>query len=63
MRQEANVAFRVIGMLASAADTGQPVLASSANLRNSSSVSPGTFATTVSSLPVIPTPGWKPTTA
>ena len=50
-------------MLASAPETGQPVLASSANFRNSSSVSPGTFATTVRSLPVMPTPGWKPTTA
>ncbi|GEM_PF-4829881 len=50
-------------MAASAWLTGQPVLAPSAALANSAEVMPGTEPLTVRTIPVIPVPGWKVTSA
>ena len=47
----------------SAADTGQPVLAASANVLNWSAVRPGTLARTVKTMPVMPWPATKVTSA
>src|SRR6478736_8910985 len=60
---QASDASSVISMPVSACETGQPVLAPSAIVWNSSALSPGTTASTFRWLPVIPLPGMKVTDA
>ena len=59
----ASVAVRVMVVPVSAWLTGQPVLAASAAATKSSADMPGTVPRTVRWMPVIPSPGWKVTSA
>ena len=54
---------RLIGTAASAIETGQFCLAPSAASRKPSASRPGTSPTTCSRTPVMPSPGWKSTSA
>jgi len=54
---------RLIGVAARALLTGQAVFAPSAASANSSAVIPGTVPLTFRTIPVIPVPGWKVTSA
>src|SRR5450756_2708071 len=54
---------RVIGVAANAWLTGQPLLAPSAASANSCAVMPGTVPLTLRTIPVMPVPGWKVTSA
>src|SRR5699024_12757603 len=61
--QPSSVASRVIGVAFSAADTGHPSLAPSAIRAKSSAKRPGTEATVVRWMPVMPVPATKVTSA
>src|SRR6478735_5580733 len=59
----AKLTSRLIGTADSAWLTGQPVLAAWAASSNCAAVIPGTEPSTLSTMPVIPVPGWKVTSA